>query len=174
MQRKFLSVLALSVTLGLLSCSGNSNSVEGKIKQYFKDSVTPKLDDPSSLELVSVGKPDTITDHTLLQMELDFENKNYKDAQYQMQLSSGDSLVASLMKDVYLKHKHEADSINVNIEKIKKEMAGPDHIIGYESKVAFRAKNATGALMLNNITIGYYLANEADKRPEHFTVSMDK
>lgn len=169
-----LSALALSVTLTLFSCSGNSNSVEGKIKQYFKDSITPRLDDPSSLELVSVSKPDTVTDHTLLQMQLDFEDKNYKDAQYQMQLSSGDSLVASLMKDVYLKHKHEADSINLNIERLKKEMAAPDHIIGYKSKVAFRTKNKMGTLMLNNITISYYPANDADKRLEHFTVSMDK
>lgn len=53
-------------------------------------------------------------------------------------------------------------------------MAEPAHIIGYESKVSFRAKNAMGALVLNKVNIGYYMANEADKRPEHFTASMEK
>lgn len=174
MQRKFLSVLTLSVTLGLLSCSGNSSSVEGKIKQYFKDSVTPRLDDPSSLELVSVGKPDTVTDHTLVQMRLDFENENYKSAKSLLEINLSDSTEGSLMHDVYLRDKHSVDSLKVIISGIEKEMTEPDHVIGYESKVAFRAKNKMGALVLNNITIGYYPANDADKRPEHFTESMDK
>jgi len=176
MQHKFSSALILSVTLCLLSCSGNSNSVEGKIKQYFKDSVTPKLDDPSSLELVSIGKPDTITNHTPLQSELDFDKEYYESVQklVQIHLDGGDSAVGSLRRDEYLNAKNKADSLKTSIESLKNELAKPSHMIGFESKVTFRAKNKMGALVLNNINIEYYPSNEADNTPEHFFASLEK
>ena len=174
MQKLFYPVLVLFTTLALFSCSGNADSVEGKIKQYVNDSIVPKLDDPSSFQLVSIGTPDTITNRSFLQLRLGFENKNYESLQNLLQMNARDSVAGALMRDEYLKSKHDADSIKAGIEDIKKQIAAPVQIFGYESKVTFRAKNKMGALVLNNMNVSYHPANDADKRPEYFKASMAK
>ena len=123
---KYLLTVLITFTL---SCH-NPPTLETRVKEYMKDSVVPRFNDPSTYEYVS--------------MEVDtFRGRNYVQNIREIYKDT------TLGKEYFDMHNREADSLSLNSKYM-------DSIFHIEVKVNFRGKNKMGALILDNINLRYF------------------
>lgn len=111
------------------SCN-NKTTLEARAKQYMKDSIVPKFNDPSSYELVSV-KVDTLKGSDYI--------SNLK------QLYADSSLVT---RDTYEEKQKEIATLSAT-------PGYADSVINIHVAVAYRGKNKMGALILDKTNLRY-------------------
>ena len=121
----------LTITLiSILSCNSKSD-IETLVKQYMKDSVVPKFNDPASYQFVSM-KIDT------------FKGQDYlKNLQ---ELYINDTLAD---KNVIEEKKKE-------ITKLSSSPGYSDSILNLQIEVKYRGKNKMGALILDDLDLRYF------------------
>ncbi len=158
-------VKRLLIVSVLFSSCAPSSSIEDKAKKYVTDSVLSNFNDPKSFEFVSVNA-DTVSSHDLSNIKLqefetDLNRQQRKKKEILENIESDKKLgLGQTMIDADLRIDSLTTAIISSLEKDinshKAILNKPDLLHHIEINIKYRAKNAMGALMLDNMLLFYY------------------
>lgn len=144
------------------ACNTATPSLESKVKDYMKDSVVSKLDDPKSYEWASMTV-DTVMRRKFSMEKVEKATNDLKT--YQLKLKIQQANTNSDISNGSSNGLIEADRniekslsqlISIDSEIISthsKFITSPDTLLYHEINVKFRAKNKMGALILDNLKL---------------------
>jgi hypothetical protein len=146
----------------IASCNTASNSLESRVKDYMKDSVVTKFDDPKSYEWVGMSI-DTVTRHEEAELQVSYYEGQIKlnEAKMRVQrlqtkldvLQDYGNDVLSANKKVEYGYQSIIQLDSAGLVRNQKYLSMPDSTLHHEVSVKFRAKNKMGGLVLDSLTL---------------------
>lgn len=142
----------LLVIMIISACTSGQN-LESRVKEYMKDSVVVNFNDPKSYEYISM-QTDSVFSHKTARENIEsseraISSENLKFLGYKLELGSDTNGLASLERP----HNSIVGIYNNSIKKDRIVLSQPDSVLSVNITVKCRAKNAMGALVINDVSL---------------------